>query len=68
MRKFIVCVFMLSFWALYSDAEASQEEVRALCVQKNVDRCLKQCEKTKRISCSSACNEVARNQCRQAGE
>ena len=67
MNKFIVNVLMLFFF-LTSIAVASEQEVRDLCVEKTVSRCLEQCEKTNNINCTEACQDVAKNQCRQAGE
>ena len=68
MNKFTASLSCILFSFLSSIAIATPEEARELCIEKTVARCVEQCEKTNDINCSSACNETARNQCRQAGE
>ncbi len=68
MSKLIVSLLLVLFFLLPSIVMATPEEARALCIEKTVARCVDQCQKTNDINCSSACQEMARNQCRQAGE
>ena len=68
MDKFIVSILMMFFFLLAQTAEATPQEAQELCVQKTVNSCLYQCQKTNTINCTQACQENAKNQCRQAGE
>lgn len=68
MNKFIASLSYMLFIFLPSSATATTEEARELCIEETVARCVEQCQKTNDINCSTACDDVARNQCRQAGE
>jgi hypothetical protein len=59
----------MSFCFLTPIAKATQQEAQELCVEKIVNRCVEQCQKTNKIiNCTQTCEANARNQCLQAGE
>lgn len=68
MGKLIASLLIILFFLLPPIAMATTEEARELCIEKTVARCVDQCQKTNDVNCSSACQDIARNQCRKAGE
>ncbi|WP_045095768.1 hypothetical protein [Legionella fallonii] len=68
MKKFIVSLLIMSFSFLSPIVMATTEEVRKLCIEKTVARCVERCQKTNTINCSTVCQNTAQNQCRSAGE
>jgi hypothetical protein len=47
---------------------AEQQKAQKSCVLKRVSYCLSKCNKTMDSHCKNLCEQVAKNQCRQAGE
>jgi|HubBroStandDraft_6_1064221.scaffolds.fasta_scaffold472693_1 hypothetical protein len=68
MNKFIVSMLMMLLFFLPLLARADQQEAQRLCVEKTVNRCVDQCQKTSNINCATSCQKNAQNRCRQAGE
>ena len=68
MNKLTLSILLVLFFFLTSVAGATEEEIKASCIEKTTNSCLVQCQKTQKIHCSEACTENAKNQCRQAGE
>lgn len=68
MRQLVISLLIMSFSSISPIVMATTELARKLCIEKTVARCVAQCEKTNNINCSTACQDIAQNQCKWAGE
>ncbi|KTD21958.1 Uncharacterised protein [Legionella lansingensis] len=74
MHKLInTMLLLLVLFPVYA-TEPSEEEIQSqqydqeACVQKILNPCIEKCKHQDDIDCRQACQENAKNECRQAGE